>query len=351
MSTQCLDVDSELRSTLPLVIGDVSGAIIIGACLTLGTICLVLLSPRTRGPAKQRHLLQLYIVALIVAVIGYFVSVFLANHARAIPHITEKVLYGLNVGMSIIIWMTDGILVWRCYTVHNALTGHSSSFRGIIPWMIPAGLWVVSFVTSHIPAVVLAASNALTNVYGTAVIIIRLLQYRRMARLSFGGKVPLGRYNSIMSILLESAAINVPVAICTTVQNAVPSDMSLSWDVLYSIGVPCQNYQPAGSRRDNTGLGEEVTQHPRERRKSNFSGMNLRRKVVQILISEGRYMGPFDKKNIERLLRPSAALATRIRGSSRREREEKERKRERTFWNLGEETLGHEWGVHSLTKE
>ncbi|KAF9443645.1 hypothetical protein P691DRAFT_787810 [Macrolepiota fuliginosa MF-IS2] len=143
-----------LEFFLPSTIMDVITALFIGACLTLGTICLILLSSPAGGPPIQRRLLQVYIVALIIVVIGYFLSNFLFDNGLAIfrPH-TKKDDEDLEVRrlgpatlgfQSIVIWMVDGLLVWRCFMVQKAFIGCSSPFQSVA-FLGIVGLWATSF--------------------------------------------------------------------------------------------------------------------------------------------------------------------------------------------------------------
>ncbi|KAF9447981.1 hypothetical protein P691DRAFT_730510 [Macrolepiota fuliginosa MF-IS2] len=250
-----------VKMLLSYAIADAAGGLFIGAGFTLAVTCLVLLSSETGGPPKQRHLLRLYIVVLMIVVVGFFLSIFLITNIFAIfePHtdadvllINDRLVVAMDVFQLIVISMTDGLLVWRCYTVHKALIGWPSSPRGITSWIIPAGLWVVSFVAgiitcakpAHNPAIfVVFASNALTNLCGTVIITTRLLKHRRMIRNHLGGRAPMTRYQDVITILLESAMINVPVSICMAIGAIVTSDStSFVWMIVLSITVPSQAF-------------------------------------------------------------------------------------------------------------
>lgn len=61
--------------------------------------------------------------------------------------------------------------------------------------------------------VIMFASNAVITLHGTVFIIFRLLVLRRMAIACLGNKAPTARCLCLVGILLESAAINVPIAI------------------------------------------------------------------------------------------------------------------------------------------
>ncbi|KAF9447970.1 hypothetical protein P691DRAFT_760314 [Macrolepiota fuliginosa MF-IS2] len=254
-----------LNTYLPFAIADISGALFVGAFITLSTICIILLSLKTGGTSKQRRLLQLYIVTLIIAVIGFFISDFVLTNVSTIfnPHTEEdglllvrKLVIPVDVFQTIVIFMTDGLLVWRCYMVREALMGQSSeSFWGKISCGIPACLWFMSVVTGVItctrleqalPTAILFIFNALTNICGTAFITIHLLRHRQMARICFGDEAPTDRkYHNIVGILLESAAINVPVAICAVVGSIITMTQNLTpinWQIVYSISVPSQAF-------------------------------------------------------------------------------------------------------------
>ncbi|KAF9442749.1 hypothetical protein P691DRAFT_764910 [Macrolepiota fuliginosa MF-IS2] len=94
------------------------------------------------------------------------------------------------------------------------------------------------------PTTVFFVSNALTNLCGTAFISIRLLRHRQMTRNFFEDKAPTARYGNIVGILLESAAVNVPIAICEAVGNMIVATSATgatsTWSIIYSIGIPSQ---------------------------------------------------------------------------------------------------------------
>ncbi|KAF9447978.1 hypothetical protein P691DRAFT_76054 [Macrolepiota fuliginosa MF-IS2] len=263
MSTSPENAEAVLREFLPLTVANVVGAFTGGGCFTLGVVCLVLLSSKTAGPQKQRRFLQLYIIILIIAVIGFFISTFFVANIATIFNPTQieddavvaKVAISTSIFMAVITYMTDGLLVWRCYMVHKALIGHSPSLWNKISCATLAVLWVVTFIAGIMAATILQqatpttvffVSNALTNICGTAFITIRLLRHRQMTRSFFEGKAPTTRYSNIVGILLESAAINVPVAICEAVGSAVVATSAARttfiWGIIYSIGIPSQAF-------------------------------------------------------------------------------------------------------------
>ncbi|KAF9447979.1 hypothetical protein P691DRAFT_781638 [Macrolepiota fuliginosa MF-IS2] len=258
MSTSLDEATASMNMLISLTIADASAALFIGACLTLGTICFILLSSPAGGPRKQRRLLRLYIVALLIAAAGFYLSDFLYTNTPTIfrPRtdneyllMNDRLILANAAFQAIVISLTDGLLVWRCYMVHKAFIGRSLPVWGYIFWVTPAGLWTVNFVTGiilcttrgSIPMVVLFSCNALMNIYGTAFITIHLLRHRRMARICFGDKAPMSRYHNIVGILLESAAINVPVAICAAVgYMVIHNPTAAALFIIFSISIPSQ---------------------------------------------------------------------------------------------------------------
>src|SRR5690349_16450674 len=70
---------------------------------------------------------------------------------------------------------------------------------------------------SGIPSMISIASNAALNIYATIFLATRLLAHRKLVAACLGNKAPVMGHLSIATILLESAAINVPIAIATAV--------------------------------------------------------------------------------------------------------------------------------------
>ncbi|KAF9444832.1 hypothetical protein P691DRAFT_777978 [Macrolepiota fuliginosa MF-IS2] len=136
--------------------------------------------------------------------------------------------------------LTDGLLVWRCYMVQKILMTAQSKIARALSWIMPAFLWVSFIVTGitgtiiftlaptpgrllDLGTVLLTAQlglNILLNLYSTVFIIARLVLYQRMIRDQIG--IPTqGHDTRIAGILLESAAINVPITIIAAVGVAV----------------------------------------------------------------------------------------------------------------------------------
>lgn len=80
-------------------------------------------------------------------------------------------------------------------------------------------------------------SNILLNLYAPLFIIIRLALHRRMMVSQLGPEAPVARYLRVVNILLQSAALNVPVMIIGTVGLALNLDFGAAFA---SIGITCQ---------------------------------------------------------------------------------------------------------------
>ncbi|KAF9442965.1 hypothetical protein P691DRAFT_764715 [Macrolepiota fuliginosa MF-IS2] len=141
-------------------------------------------------------------------------------------------MLGLLTGLTpaIVTGITDGLLVWRCYAVHQAFEQAPSMWRNIF-WIFPALLWILNIVSGivvapitqfHWCSAVAFISNAVINLYATVFIALRLLQHRRMLMACLGPEVQTKRHVYILGLLLESAVINVPVALAAAIGLCIP---------------------------------------------------------------------------------------------------------------------------------
>ncbi|KAF9440880.1 hypothetical protein P691DRAFT_767093 [Macrolepiota fuliginosa MF-IS2] len=143
---------------LILSIGVFISALFTGGTIVLGIACLFLLSSDTRGFSKRSFLLRAYVVLLLLAVIGLEVAYFLATNSFAAFHVRSigqlfsnswTAMLGLLIGLTpaIVTGITDGLLVWRCYAVHQAFEQAPSTWRNIF-WIFPALLWILNMAGS-----------------------------------------------------------------------------------------------------------------------------------------------------------------------------------------------------------
>lgn len=226
------------------------GILLTGGLISFGISCLFLLSgghdSRTR---KQHRLLRVYIVALLFLVIPFVVAEFINSNAFVIFYIHSTpsqadrtfgfLTFFVDLTPVLVGSLTDGLLVWRCYMVQRLALYHNPKRWQNIFWIFPACLWVVTAVTGcAVPPLVLfrtdarlpllerlssvlqataLISNVVLNIYAALFIAIRLLSYTKVVKTLVGGKADTSRYLDIVNILLESAAINVPITIAAAV--------------------------------------------------------------------------------------------------------------------------------------
>ncbi|KAF9440949.1 hypothetical protein P691DRAFT_800803, partial [Macrolepiota fuliginosa MF-IS2] len=86
---------------------------------------------------------------------------------------------------------------------------------------------------------VAVGSNILLNVFATCFIAIRLLLHRRTLVSYFGEAAPGAKHLRTVNILVESAAINIPVTIAGVVGIAVDPELG---DIVGAIAVACQSF-------------------------------------------------------------------------------------------------------------
>jgi len=240
------------------VIGLILGGIGYGALLTLGVACLVTFS-------YSRHLGRrwlgcekiLSVHVSLVLLMNTILQVWNAkSNVNAIfytdpDHITFFYHDWENIFTVFLAMLTEGILVWRCYMIQEALsTEQFSSLWHKTCWIFPAFLWVAGAVTGTAAVVLLdptaplfssAESNSpgLTlflvaaivhftlNLFAISNIIIRLLLHRRFVIAVFGRECAGVEHSlRVSSILLESAAINLPLALLSIVGLLVQANYS-----------------------------------------------------------------------------------------------------------------------------
>ncbi|KAF5347731.1 hypothetical protein D9756_009051 [Leucocoprinus leucothites] len=239
-----------------------------GGLFTLAVICISLLSPKRIYHSKQQKILRGYIIVLLLFNYIYLVSRFLKTQLTLLfiivgyskgyskgKRIDVALFYLTNVVPALILGLTDGLLVWRCYRVQHALEGDQigpSRWKNIF-WIIPLCLWVATVVTSLVGGCLITtrldlattleatayALNALSNVFATCFIITRLVQHRRMIIRRFGDSAPPLRHLRIASIILQSAAVNVPVSILAAV--GIAPKQVLGW-VAAPVAIACQSF-------------------------------------------------------------------------------------------------------------
>ncbi|KAF9440948.1 hypothetical protein P691DRAFT_685722 [Macrolepiota fuliginosa MF-IS2] len=242
-----------------IFVGMIIAALFNGGLLTLGINCIFLLRPMFMKSLRQRRFWGAYIVILLLANLGYLTAYFLwgsywiffASNPEKRSKASVILTTICNVVPVVIVSMTDGVLAWRCYMVEMALGRSSSKFSKVF-FISPLCLWAMTmgaglvrntrdylnFISSALETTALA-SNILLNLYTTIFIATRLLLHRRMVIACFGTTAPTNRHLQIVTILLESAAINVPVTIIAAtglVIDTIPGKIAIP------IAFACQSF-------------------------------------------------------------------------------------------------------------
>ncbi|EKM74754.1 hypothetical protein AGABI1DRAFT_132873 [Agaricus bisporus var. burnettii JB137-S8] len=126
---------------------------------------------------------------------------------------------------------TDGLFVWRCYTVCGGLQSQRRWFT--LLWVMPLIVYIVMIFTGSIVVARFAAFNVggilsdalppfqysvtgFLNTLITACIVILILRYRCAAREAFGENHEMP-YLSIMTVLIESASLVVVIDVLAAV--------------------------------------------------------------------------------------------------------------------------------------
>ncbi|KAJ3576673.1 hypothetical protein NP233_g266 [Leucocoprinus birnbaumii] len=240
------------------IVGLVMGGIAYGALLTLSIMTLVALfrarkiaiRNAEKRLALQYQILQLHIV--LVTGLNTFLQVWnLIHYSREIVYTEKSQLTYFYRDWSTIVTvllaaLTDGLLVWKCYAVQNALSNAALSTdrpsgTSNICWIFPLLLWFAQtgvgtacvalfdpetpieiktpidqsmklFIAGFSLAILLSFS-------ATANIVIRLLLHRRYLISALGEST---RYPLLVSrILIESAALNVPITLILVVSTGL----------------------------------------------------------------------------------------------------------------------------------
>ncbi|KAF5349662.1 hypothetical protein D9756_008964 [Leucocoprinus leucothites] len=251
MSFTIQDVYNNMHIQLVHTIGVSIGVLLTGGLISFGISCIFLLSgghdPET---SKQQRLLRVYIIVLLFLVTAFIIAEFLNSNAFVIFYIhstpsqvdrsSRLLTFFVNITPILVGALTDGILVWRCYMIQKLALCYNPKIWQHIFWVFPACLWVLTIVTGCIaaPMILFRAyyerssllerlisgfqataliSNVVLNTYAALFIAIRLLNYRKTIMALTGRKADTSRYLHIINILLESAAINVPITIAAAV--------------------------------------------------------------------------------------------------------------------------------------
>ncbi|KAJ3570544.1 hypothetical protein NP233_g4329 [Leucocoprinus birnbaumii] len=237
-----------MQNRLLITIGVSVGILLTGGLISSGTACIFLLSQdKHPDTLKQHRLLRVYIITLLLAATAFIVEEFILSNnlteifnSKSASNIESLRLltFTINITPVFVAALTDGLLVWRCYMVQRLASCHSPKKWHKVFWILPGCFWFITIAAGYTAAPLLLLtrnrtllfvatmlqttaflSNAVLNTYATFFITIRLLKYRKamMVHADSERKAETSRYLHIVSILLESAAINIPITIAAAV--------------------------------------------------------------------------------------------------------------------------------------
>ncbi|KAF7763962.1 hypothetical protein Agabi119p4_8499 [Agaricus bisporus var. burnettii] len=248
-------------------IGIVIGAVIFGALLTLGMSCVRLLAPLDGKRLLQLRLLRVYVISLMLINTIYGVENFLWSNFLSIfgdeaheRRFFASIQLACTFTMVLVGVLTDGLLVWRCYMVQRVLMPSICGSIRMFCWVFPACLWMTMIALGITGGVIehqvttpgklaniatsclttALAANITLNLFTTVFIISRLILYRRMVKNSFGVRREEHLHHTrVVGMLLESAAINVPITVIALVGIATWSSYG---DFMMSVVTPGQSF-------------------------------------------------------------------------------------------------------------
>ncbi|KAJ3571144.1 hypothetical protein NP233_g3946 [Leucocoprinus birnbaumii] len=161
-----------------------------------------------------------------------------------------QIIFSLAAWMPFVTERGIVLKVWRCYRVQRILGPNGSPVSNIF-WLSPLSLWAVMIVTGIVPAglqnswtpdlALISTSsciNVLINVYTTVFIVIRVFLHRRATIARLGNGAPRRQHLRLISLVLESAALNIPITIASLVGTI--SNDAFTW-IVYPISVACQS--------------------------------------------------------------------------------------------------------------
>ncbi|KAF9446007.1 hypothetical protein P691DRAFT_761993 [Macrolepiota fuliginosa MF-IS2] len=226
-----------LQDQITPMIGTFVSFLLTGGLIVSGMCCVFLLIRGKNGTTKQHRFLCIYVIALLFAVVGYAISLFLSTGGVLIlylqsPRKAQQLPCTMTIPtylcMMAVYALTDGLLVWRCFMICRGL--HHSLLPNCrrIAWIFPACICILALVSACIAPgfqgralyseLVLAAVilGIILDLYGTTLITATLLAHRRIVK-SLSGTASTPQHLPIIAILLESAAINIPATVAVAV--------------------------------------------------------------------------------------------------------------------------------------
>ncbi|KAJ3571147.1 hypothetical protein NP233_g3945 [Leucocoprinus birnbaumii] len=228
----------DITDSIRMSIGVTVVILLDGALFSLGLLCIFLLRSGTTR----------LVVDFIASQYSYLLALY-PVHATAMQIVLEYFAHAIPLILGIV---TDALLVWRCYRVQKVL-GCSRGAKSNIFWIIPLFLWFSMLVTGisaigfiKTQPIMMAnlasaslASNVAINLYTTIFIITRLLQHKHTEIANLGDRARTRQHHKLISIVLQSAAFNVPATI-TALVGIISRQHTLA-SMLSPIAVTCQS--------------------------------------------------------------------------------------------------------------
>ncbi|KAL9710349.1 hypothetical protein Ac2012v2_006648 [Leucoagaricus gongylophorus] len=228
-----------------------------GGLLTMGITCFSLFSSiPDSNTTLRRALWRVYILGLMLLNIAFLTAIFVWSYRRVIFLGFDESVVGHSMLLVVdsigyvILSVTDGFLVWRCYMVYRTLSGSRSKLEALL-WIVPLVLCMITFGTGTVSIsiqrprdimilqLISFGSNILLNLLAPTYLTVRLLIHKRMVLKQYGNEAPVGQYLQTVCILLESAALNLPVAIIGIV--GIGNGKYFGW-VVQAVSVVIQSF-------------------------------------------------------------------------------------------------------------
>jgi hypothetical protein len=132
------------------VIGMIIGAVCYGILIILSLSCLKALHPLPKEGMfwNQRRVLMLHVVLLLICNTGLqlknYKQILVAIFDTSPEDLRYFYLDWWNILVVIVLGLTDGLLVWRCYMVQKVLLQGRAAGWNHLCWLFPMALWLAS---------------------------------------------------------------------------------------------------------------------------------------------------------------------------------------------------------------
>ncbi|KAF5346877.1 hypothetical protein D9756_010577 [Leucocoprinus leucothites] len=210
------------------LVGSILSGVCYGFLVMLAYNCLTTLRKRGDGKSLVRSRLSIYVlVTAVLATIAEAMDIKVTidgvldqtcqgNHVQPLNPYLGRV----DIAFLFVNFLTDGLLVWRCWAIARGLSGKKWSYS----WIIPLIVYVVMLVTGIILIVVFSISQKRGGIgdkliivqFGISLLlnslisssIVTLILYRRRALAQYDPELA-QPFLSVVTILVESALLTV----------------------------------------------------------------------------------------------------------------------------------------------